>query len=141
MFWDPTYEVDGAGYNLLQSKIAIGSGGFFGKGFGQGTQTRLDFLPKYHTDFTFAVLAEDWGFLGCIVFFLLFLALIYLCLQIARQCRDYSGGLLAAGVAMYFLTHFAINAGMAMGMLPVAGLPLSFRAHGQSHHPQKPGWS
>ena len=133
VFWDPTYEVEGAGYNLLQSKIAIGSGGFFGKGFGQGTQTRLEFLPESHTDFTFAVLAEDWGFMGCMVFFALFLALLYLCLQIARGSRNYSGGLLAGGIVAYFLTHFAINVGMAMGILPVAGLPLSFLSYGGSH--------
>lgn len=133
VFWDPTYELDGAGYNLLQSKIAIGSGGFFGKGFGQGTQTRLEFLPKFHTDFTFAVLAEDWGFVGCMVFFALFLSLLYLCFRVARGTRDYSGGLLASGIAIYFLTHFAINVGMAMGMLPVTGLPLSFLSYGGSH--------
>jgi len=133
VFWDPSYDPDGAGYNLLQSKIAIGSGGFFGKGFGQGTQSRLQFLPESHTDFTFAVLAEDWGFLGCAVFFGLFLTLIYLCFEIARESRSHDGALLASGVGVYFVTHFAINVGMAMGMLPVAGLPLSFLSYGGSH--------
>jgi rod shape determining protein RodA len=133
VFWDPEYDLNGAGYNLYQSKIAIGSGGFLGKGFGQGTQSRLRFLPESHTDFTFAVLAEDWGFLGCIVFFFLFLMLIYLCLEIARESRNVEGSLLAGGIGIYFLTHFAINVGMAMGMLPVAGLPLSFLSYGGSH--------
>ena len=133
VFWDPTYELDRAGYNLQQSKIAIGSGGFLGKGYGQGTQSRLEFLPEYHTDFTFAVLAEDWGFLGCLVFFGLFVALLLLALRISRETRGYSGALLAAGVAAFFLTHFSVNVGMAMGMLPVAGLPLSFLSYGGSH--------
>lgn len=133
VFWDPEYDLNGAGYNLYQSKIAIGSGGFLGKGFGQGTQSRLQFLPESHTDFTFAVLAEDWGFLGCVVFFFLFLLLIYLCLEIARESRNIEGSLLAGGIGIYFLTHFAINVGMAMGMLPVAGLPLSFLSYGGSH--------
>ena len=133
VYWDPEYDLSGSGYNLFQSKIAIGSGGFLGKGFGQGTQSRLQFLPESHTDFTFAVLAEDWGFLGCLVFFFLFLTLIYLCLEIARESRTLEGTLLAGGMAIYFLTHFAINVGMAMGMIPVAGLPLSFLSYGGSH--------
>lgn len=133
VFWDPEYDLSGAGYNLYQSKIAIGSGGFLGKGFGQGTQSRLQFLPESHTDFTFAVLAEDWGFLGCVVFFVLFLFMIFLCLEIARASRNVEGSLLAGGIGIYFLTHFTINVGMAMGMLPVAGLPLSFLSYGGSH--------
>jgi rod shape determining protein RodA len=133
VYWDPTYALDSAGYNLFQSKIAIGSGGFWGKGFAQGTQSRLEFLPKYYTDFTFAVLAEDYGFLGCMIFFSLFFLLLYLCLQIALDSRHYGGSLLAAGMAVYFFTHLCINAAMVMGMLPVAGLPLSFLSYGGSH--------
>jgi rod shape determining protein RodA len=133
VFWDPTYQLDRAGYNLWQSKIAIGSGGFWGKGFGRGTQSTLEFLPKFHTDFTFAVLGEDWGFAGCLMFFAFFFSLLYLCFQVARSTRDYQGALLAGGIVCYFLTHFSINVGMAMGMLPVTGLPLSFLSYGGSH--------
>jgi rod shape determining protein RodA len=131
-FLNPSYDPLGSGYHLLQSQIAIGSGGLFGKGFLQGTQNQLMFLPVKHTDFIFAILAEEWGFVGCAVVLILFLALFLRGMTIAGKARDNFGTLLAFGCTVSFFWHVTINVGMVMGLLPVVGVPLSFLSYGGS---------
>ena len=120
------------GYNIIQSKIAVGSGGFWGKGFLEGTQSKLRFLPEKHTDFVFAVFAEEWGFVGSI--FLVFLCCLFL-YQIARvieQAKDSFGVYITVGIFFYFFWQFFINMGMVLGILPVVGIPLPFLSYGGS---------
>ena len=131
-FLNPSYDPLGSGYHLLQSQIAIGSGGLFGKGFLQGTQNQLMFLPVKHTDFIFAILAEEWGFVGCAVVLLLFLGLFLRGMTIAGKARDNFGTLLAFGCTVSFFWHVTINVAMVMGLLPVVGVPLSFLSYGGS---------
>lgn len=131
-FLNPNYDPLGSGYHLLQSQIAIGSGGLFGKGFLQGTQNQLMFLPVKHTDFIFAILAEEWGFVGCSIVLLLFLALFLRGMTIAGKARDNFGTLLAFGCTVSFFWHVTINVAMVMGLLPVVGVPLSFLSYGGS---------
>ncbi len=131
-FLNPEYDPIGAGYHIIQSQIAIGSGGFFGKGFLQGTQNQLMFLPVKHTDFVFAVLAEEWGFLGCVVVLLLFAAVLLRGLAIAGRARDNFGALIAFGCVALLFWHVTINVGMVSGLLPVVGVPLSFMSYGGS---------
>ncbi len=131
-FLNPTYDPMGSGYHLLQSQIAIGSGGFFGKGFLQGTQNQLMFLPVKHTDFVFSILAEEWGFMGCAVVLGLFSILFLRGMSIAGKARDNFGTLLAFGCTASFFWHVTINVGMVMGLLPVVGVPLSFLSYGGS---------
>jgi rod shape determining protein RodA len=119
-----------SGYHLIQSKIAVGSGGLAGKGFMQGTQTQLRFLPEQHTDFAFSVFAEEWGFLGCLLVLLLFLSLVLWGLQVASRCNDRFGALLAVGVSAMFCWHIIINMGMVIGLFPVVGVPLPFFSYG-----------
>ncbi|HBO84738.1 MAG TPA: rod shape-determining protein RodA, partial [Deltaproteobacteria bacterium] len=120
-FIDPKLDPLGTGYHLAQSKIAIGSGGFVGKGFVMGTQGQLKFLPEHHTDFIFSVLAEEWGFIGSVVVIVLFLIIIMWGLHIAQHSKDRFGTILAFGVSALFFWHVAINIGMVMGLLPVVG--------------------
>ena len=131
-FLNPSYDPLGSGYHLLQSQIAIGSGGLFGKGFLQGTQNQLMFLPVKHTDFIFAILAEEWGFVGCAVVLILFLGLFLRGMTIAGKARDNFGTLLAFGCTVSFFWHVTINVAMVMGLLPVVGVPLSFLSYGGS---------
>ncbi len=131
-FLNPSYDPLGSGYHLLQSQIAIGSGGLFGKGFLQGTQNQLMFLPVKHTDFIFSILAEEWGFIGCAVVLLFFLGLFLRGMTIAGKARDNFGTLLAFGCTVSFFWHMTINVAMVMGMLPVVGVPLSFLSYGGS---------
>ncbi len=131
-FLNPNYDPLGSGYHLLQSQIAIGSGGLFGKGFLQGTQNQLMFLPVKHTDFIFSILAEEWGFVGCAVVLILFLALLLRGMTIAGKARDNFGTLLAFGCTVSIFWHVLINVGMVMGLLPVAGVPLTFLSYGGS---------
>lgn len=132
VFLNPGADPLGAGYNLLQSQIAIGSGGFIGKGFLKGTQTHLAFLPEHHTDFIFSVLAEEWGFLGSV--FLLLVCLLFLMeiFKIASSTRDRAGTLIATGCGAMFATQMFVNIGMTMGFLPVVGIPLPFLSYGGS---------
>ncbi|PIU32822.1 MAG: rod shape-determining protein RodA, partial [Syntrophobacteraceae bacterium CG07_land_8_20_14_0_80_61_8] len=111
----------GAGYHIRQSKIAIGSGKLWGKGFLNGTQTKLRFLPEKHTDFIFSVLAEEWGFLGCGLLLSLFAALVYLAFRVARRSKDRFGALLVIGMTGLILWQMVINIGMVLGMMPVVG--------------------
>jgi len=129
---DPDRDPLGAGYHIIQSKIAIGSGMLTGKGFLKGSQNTLDFLPEHHTDFIFSVLAEEWGFLGAIIMLLVFLLIIIWGLLIAQRCRDPFGTILAVGVTAMLTWQVVINTGMVMGLLPVVGVTLPFISYGGS---------
>lgn len=130
MFLDPESDPLGAGYHIIQSKIAIGSGGFEGKGWRNGTQTQLDFLPESHTDFAFAVLAEEWGLLGVSVLLILYSLLIFRGFYIAWQAKDTFGQLMAGTLIMSFFIYLFINIGMVSGILPVVGVPLPIISYG-----------
>ncbi len=132
IFLDPSQDPLGAGYNILQSEIAIGAGGMFGKGFLQGSQTQLRFLPEKHTDFAFAVFTEEHGFFKTLLFFSLYFYLIIKCLIIAKQSYDNFYRLVAVGISTFFSSHFFINIGMVTGLLPVVGIPLPFLSYGGS---------
>ena len=129
-FLDPERDPLRSGYHLIQSKIAVGSGGVIGKGFLHGTQSQLRFLPEQHTDFAFSVFAEEWGFAGCLVVLALYLFLILWGLQIAARCNDRFGSLLAVGVTAMLFWHIVINMGMVIGIFPVVGVPLPFFSYG-----------
>lgn len=131
-FLDPDSDPLGAGYNIIQSKIAIGSGGFFGKGLLNGSQGQLDFLPEKQTDFIFTMLAEELGFIGALILVGLYIALIGFALLLAVKTRNSYGRLIAAGVAALLFVHIFINMAMVMGMIPVVGVPLPFLSYGGS---------
>ena len=129
---DPGRDPLGAGYHIIQSKIAVGSGKFWGKGFLQGTQGQLRFIPEHHTDFIFTVLAEEWGFIGSMLLLALFLCFLLRCLNVARRSRDQFGTLLAFGTTAIVFWHVVINVAMVLGMLPVVGIPLPLVSYGGS---------
>ncbi len=129
-FIEPEVDRSGIGYHLNQSKITIGSGKFFGKGFLHGTQGPFRFLPEKHTDFIFAVFAEEWGFFGSTVLFFLYFVLILRGLDTARRARDEFGRLLAIGISFIFLFYFCVNVGMTLGLMPVVGIPLPLMSYG-----------
>ncbi len=131
-FLNPDHDPLGAGYQIIQSQIAIGSGGMFGKGFLKGTQNQLMFLPVKHTDFIFAVLSEEWGFLGSSLVLILFLIFMLRGLGIASRSRDDFGTLLSIGCVSIIFWHVTVNVSMVMGVLPVVGVPLSFLSYGGS---------
>lgn len=131
-FLRPDMDPLGSGYHINQSKIAIGSGQFLGKGFMKGTQTRLHFLPEQHTDFAFSVFSEEWGFIGSIVLLLLYLFLILWGLNIAKNSKDRFGSILAVGIVAIIFWQVIINVAMATGMLPVVGIPLVLFSYGGS---------
>lgn len=131
-FLDPDRDPLGAGYHVIQSKIAIGSGGLFGKGFLGGTQNRLDFLPAQHTDFIFSVFSEEWGFVGCAGLLLLYFALIAYSLRLIQRAKDRFGALLIFGMAAIFFWHVVINISMVSGLMPVVGVPLPMVSYGGS---------
>lgn len=131
-FLDPRLDPKGTGYHIMQSKIAIGSGGFTGKGYLHGTQGKLMFLPEHHTDFIFAALAEEWGAIGSLAVILLFAVLILNGLNTAGTSKDRFGFLLAFGLTAMLFWHAAINLGMVSGLLPVVGVPLPFISYGGS---------
>jgi rod shape determining protein RodA len=122
----------GAGYTLIQSKIAIGSGGFLGKGWLSGTQSQLHFLPESHTDFIFATFAEEWGFLGSAILLFFYYLLIKEGLAIAQKTSDYFGRLLALGISLMLGIQVFVNIAMTMGLMPVVGLPLPLMSYGGS---------
>jgi rod shape determining protein RodA len=126
------FDPHGAGYNLIQSKIAIGSGGFSGKGFLNGTQTRFDFVPEQSTDFIFCTIGEEWGFLGSFFFMLLFVGLLLRVLFLAERQRSNFSRIYGYSVATILFMHFVINIGMTIGLLPVIGIPLPFISYGGS---------
>jgi rod shape determining protein RodA len=123
-------DIQGAGYQLYQAQIAVGSGGFAGKGLTNGTQTHGDFLPVQATDFVFATLAEELGFIGALVLFVLFLLLLWRVLVAGWRSRDAFGTLFAAGVASMVLFQLVVNIGMVLGVMPITGIPLPFVTHG-----------
>lgn len=125
-------DIRGAGYNIHQSKIAIGSGGFAGKGFLKGTQTKFDFVPEQSTDFIFCTVGEEWGFIGSFVTIILFLALLSRIVIIAERQRSRFSRIYGYGVASIIFFHFAINIGMTIGLFPVIGIPLPFISYGGS---------
>ena len=131
-FLNPDRDPLGAGYHIIQSKISIGSGYISGRGFLQGTQNSLSFLPEQHTDFIFSVLAEEWGFIGASVLLLMFLFLIIWGLNIATNCRDNFGTILAVGITALIMWQVLINIGMVMGLMPVVGVTLPFISYGGS---------
>lgn len=131
-FLDPSSDPLGAGYHITQSKIALGSGGWTGRGFMQGTQSRLNFLPEKHTDFIFTTLAEEFGFLGGAALLGLYVLILVFCVVSAVQNRDRFSSLLILGVAVTFFLFFAVNMSMVMGMAPVVGVPLPMVSYGGS---------
>lgn len=132
VFVDPTRDPRGAGYNLAQAKIAIGSGGVSGQGLGSGTQGNLHFLPERHTDFIFAVLGEELGFTGALLLLGMYLALLVTALAIAASSRDLYGALIVAGVIGMWTFQILENIGMSLGMMPITGIPLPFLSFGSS---------
>jgi len=131
-FLDPASDPLGAGYHISQAKIALGSGGWAGRGFMQGTQSRLNFLPEKHTDFIFTTLAEEFGFLGAFSLLLLYSLIIVFCIVSAMQNRDRFAALLTLGIAANFFFYFAVNMSMVMGLAPVVGVPLPLVSYGGS---------
>lgn len=132
-FLHPLADVRGAGYSSFQSTIAVGSGQILGKGVGYGTQSRLKFLPEYQTDFIFAAFAEEWGFIGVLILFFLFAIVIWRILKISMLGETNFETLFGVGLAIMLMSHFAINIGMNLGLLPVTGLTLPFISYGGSH--------
>jgi len=126
------FDPQGAGYNLIQSKIAIGSGGFSGKGFLNGTQTRFDFVPEQSTDFIFCTIGEEWGFFGSFFFIILFVGLLLRILFLAERQRSNFSRIYGYSVAAILFMHFVINIGMTIGLLPIIGIPLPFISYGGS---------
>lgn len=129
----PLSDIRGAGYNAYQSTIAVGSGQFSGKGIGYGTQSKLKFLPEYQTDFIFAAYAEEWGFFGVILLFSLYGILIWRIILNAYQGATNFEILYGVGLAILFMSHFAINVGMNVGLLPITGITLPFMSYGGTH--------
>ncbi|WP_313135682.1 rod shape-determining protein RodA [Paracoccus jeotgali] len=129
-FLDPTQDPQGAGYNIIQAQIALGSGGWSGRGFMEGTQSRLNFLPEKHTDFIFTTLAEEFGFVGAGSLLLLYALILGFCLHSALTNRDRFASLLTIGIAGTFFLFFSINMAMVMGLLPVVGVPLPLVSYG-----------
>lgn len=132
-FINPTADASGAGYNALQSTVAVGSGGLLGKGIGYGTQSRLQFLPEHETDFIFAAFAEEWGFVGTLIILFLFGALMYRLVENAKEGATNFESLFTLGVAVLFGIHITIHIGMNIGLLPVTGITLPFMSYGGSH--------
>jgi rod shape determining protein RodA len=131
-FLDPESDPLGSGYHITQSKIAIGSGGFSGKGFNEGSQSHLNYLPEPHTDFVFATMAEEWGLIGGLFVLLVFGLILRWGLSVAHEARDRFSKLLAAGMVATIFFYVAINLMMVMGLAPVVGIPLPFMSHGGS---------
>lgn len=129
-FIDPDIDPSGMGYQINQSKISIGSGGFFGKGYLKGTQGTLKFLPEKHTDFVFSVFAEEWGFFGSILLIALYLMLFWRAFNTAMLAKDEFGRLVATGITAMFFIYFFVNIGMTLGMMPVVGVPMPFMSYG-----------
>jgi rod shape determining protein RodA len=133
VFLNPNIDPLGAGYTIIQSKIAVGSGGIFGKGWLEGTQSQLDFLPETHTDFIFSSIGEEWGLVGALVIIFLFLVIIWQGFIIAAGSKVLERRLLACGISTLLALHVIINIGMSIGLMPIVGLPLPFISYGGSH--------
>ena len=131
-FFNPDRDPLGAGYQIIQSKIAIGSGGFLGKGFLQGTQSYLEFLPEKHTDFIFTLFSEEFGFVGSMVLILLYILLIYRIIRIGFSCRSFFAKLYCFGFASALFLYIFVNIAMVLGLLPIVGAPLPIMSYGGS---------
>ena len=131
-FLDPSADPLGAGYHITQAKIALGSGGWIGRGYMQGTQSRLNFLPEKHTDFIFTTLAEEFGFVGAITLLILYALIIVFCIAAAIQNKDRFSSLVITGIGMTFFLFFSVNMAMVMGLAPVVGVPLPLVSYGGS---------
>jgi rod shape determining protein RodA len=131
-FLDPSSDPLGAGYHITQSQIALGSGGWTGRGFMEGTQSRLNFLPEKHTDFIFTTLAEEFGFIGAVSLLVLYILILAFCVFTALAARDRFASLLVMGIAAAFFLYFAVNMAMVMGLAPVVGVPLPLVSYGGS---------
>jgi len=132
-FLDPLRDPQGSGYSALQSMITVGSGKIWGKGFGYGTQSRLEFLPEYKTDFVFAAFAEEWGFVGVLIIFFSFGFLIWRILKIAYHGQTNFERFFGIGLAVFLMTHSVLHIGMNIGFLPITGLSMPFLSYGGSH--------
>lgn len=132
VFLDPSIDPQGAGWHVTQSVTAVGSGGLWGKGFLKGTQSHYRFLPQQSTDFIFSIIAEEWGFLGCLLVFALFLAILIRSVVILTKARDSFGLYIGGGCLGMVFIHFLVNIGMAMGVMPITGIPLFFLSYGGS---------
>ncbi|HNR33266.1 MAG TPA: FtsW/RodA/SpoVE family cell cycle protein, partial [Candidatus Hydrogenedentes bacterium] len=133
-FLNPEADPRGSAWQTIQSMITVGSGGLSGKGYLQGTQTRLNYLPEHHTDFIFSLYAEERGFLGVVVIAGVYLAFLLRGLQFARDCPEMHGTLLAAGVVTILAFHIFVNIAITVGSLPVTGIPLPFMSYGGSFY-------
>ncbi len=133
-FLHPEYDPKGSGWHTTQSRITIGSGGLSGKGYLQGTQTRLNYLPEHHTDFIFSVVAEEWGFIGVAVCIGLYAAFLFRGLMFARDCLEMQGTLLATGIVTVLGFHIFVNIAVTVGLMPVTGIPLPFLSFGRSFY-------
>lgn len=131
---NPEFDRAGAGYNIIQSMIAIGSGGFFGKGLFRGTQNTLGFLPEKNTDFVFSIISEELGFVGSVLIMALFIFYFYYIIRTIQSAKDKEGMLIASGILAMFFIHFTINVGMTLGFTPATGLPLPFISYGGSSY-------
>lgn len=132
-FIDPLSDIQGAGYNAYQSVIAVGSGEIVGKGVGYGTQSRLSFLPEYETDFIFAAVSEEWGFIGSIIILILFGVIVLRIILLGYRMHSNFELLFSLGVALYYMSHVLVNVGMNIGLMPVTGVPLPFMSYGGTH--------
>ncbi|CAN5801468.1 rod shape-determining protein RodA [soil metagenome] len=132
VFLDPSIDPRGAGYNLIQSRVAIGSGGWTGKGFTLGTQKRLAFLPEQHTDFIFSVIGEEWGFLGVAAVLVIFALIFWRLVRIAERSSDPFASLVPFGLFGSWFAHVLVNTGMTVGVMPITGIPLPFLSYGGS---------
>ncbi len=132
VFINPNIDPLGSGYTAIQSRIAVGSGQFFGKGWMQGTQNKLSFIPEHHTDFIFSVIGEEWGFIGALVLIGLFIIFIWRAIDMMHLTTDSSAKFLGTGIIAMFFFHVLVNVGMTVGMMPITGLPLPFISYGGS---------
>lgn len=132
VFLNPYVDPQGSGWNIIQSITAIGSGAIFGKGYLQGTQSHYRYLPQQSTDFIFSILSEEWGFVGGLIVFLLYAFILYRCINTMRHTRELYGFYIIAGVSSMIFFHFVVNVGMAMGIMPITGIPLLFLSYGGS---------
>lgn len=132
IFWDPNIDPKGQGWNVIQSMVSIGSGGFLGKGYMQGTQKSLGFLPVQHTDFVYPVIGEEWGFIGCTFILLVFLFIIYRLINSATSIRNPFASLVVIGICSILAFHVFVNIGMTIGLVPVTGIVLPFISYGGS---------
>jgi rod shape determining protein RodA len=130
VFLNPSIDPRGSGWNILQSITAIGSGGVLGKGFLQGTQSHYRYLPQQSTDFIFSIIAEEWGFIGGFLVFTLYYVLLRRCSNLLKTAKDSYSSYIVAGIMGMIFFHFMINTGMAMGIMPVTGIPLFFLSYG-----------